>query len=161
MKIVFALLVIIGFYSCSNPVKEKDTATQKVKEKEKEYFNRGLIDSPEVSDLKIVKITAAQPSDGSVNSLRADNYFVDQFSCVVQGYSYYRLTNLHPNKTITGCVTKSWLYEGRTVYENVAFTLKPNEWQIFGCFFVTVSQPITFKICSSFGTTQNCACSSK
>lgn len=102
--------------------------------KEKEYFNRGVIDYLKENDLKIVQIIAVPLSDRSVNSLRADNYFADQYSCVIHGYSYYRLTNRHPNKTITGCVMKSWLYEGRTVYENVAFTLKPNEWQIFGCF---------------------------
>jgi hypothetical protein len=158
VKILLALLITVS-YGCSNSSKEKENAVKKVKERE--HFNRGMINPVDESSLKIVKISAVSPSDGSVNYLRADNYFADQFSCVVHGYSYYRLTNVHPSSTITGCVMKSWLFEGKTVYENVAFTLRPKEWQVFGCFFVTASQPITFRICSSYGTVQHCTCSGK
>jgi hypothetical protein len=119
------------------------------------------IDSEITQGLQILQINAEPSSDGSVNYLRADNYYADQFSCVVHGYSYYRLTNIHNTKTITGCVTKSWLYEGKEVFEHIDFTLAPGDWKIFGCFFVTVSQPITFKICSFFGTVQRCACPNK
>ncbi|OXB15150.1 matrixin family metalloprotease [Flavobacterium reichenbachii] len=121
----------------------------------------GTIDSAMTQGLQLLQISAEPSSDGSVNYLRADNYYADQFSCVVPGYSYYRLTNMHTTKTITGCVTKSWLYDGKEVFEYIAFTLAPGEWKIFGCFFVTVSQRITFKICSFYGTEQKCSCSGK
>lgn len=63
---------------------------------------------------------------------------------------------MHNTSVITGCVTKSWFYEGREVFEHVPFTLEPGVWKIFGCFFVTPSQPITFKICSFYGNVQKC-----
>ncbi|MDP5199807.1 hypothetical protein [Flavobacterium sp. DG2-3] len=137
---------------------ELNEKTGAEKTKARKYFEKGTIDSDSKAELKLLKISSDNLSDASVNSLRAENYFADQFSCVVHGYSYYRLTNMHSSKEITGCVTKSWLYEGRTVYEHVPFTLKPGGWQLFGCFFVTASQPITFKICSFFGKEQKCAC---
>lgn len=121
--------------------------------------NSGRFDSATTAGLKLVQTDTEPSSDGSVNYLRADNYYTDQFSCVVQGYSYYRLTNMHNSSIITGCVTKIWLYEGREVFEYIPFTLKPGEWKLFGCFFVTISQPITFKKCSYYGSEQKCECS--
>lgn len=158
MKTKFILaILIVAFFGCNN----KEEKTDIKKTEMREYFDKGTIDPSDKAELKLLKITADPASDASVNYLRADNYFADQFSCVVPGYSYYRLTNIHPSGEITGCVTKSWIYDGKTVYEHVPFTLKPGGWKTFGCFFVTVSQPITFKICSFFGTTQKCACPEK
>ncbi|WP_208730528.1 matrixin family metalloprotease [Flavobacterium foetidum] len=118
----------------------------------------GKTGSLDENGLNLVQVNAEATSDGSINYLRADNYYVDQFSCVVHGYSYYRLTNMHNTSAITGCVTKRWLYEGREVFEHVPFTLEPGAWKTFGCFFVTPSQPITFKICSFYGNVQKCNC---
>jgi hypothetical protein len=155
-KFIIGLLVLV-FLGCNN----KETKTDIKKAKEREYFDKGIIDPSETAELKLVKITADPASDASINFLKPDNYYADQFSCVVHGYSYYRLTNTHRTSLITGCVTKSWLYEGKIVYEHVPFTLKPGGWQTFGCFFVTASQPITFTICSFFGTAQRCPCPNK
>lgn len=176
LKITAVMLIII-FFGCNQ--KDEKNGVEKTKEQEhfyknevdssatvelnektkaREFFDKGTIDSKSKTELKLIKIKGDLISDSSTNFLRADNYFADQFSCVVQGYSYYRLTNTHSSKEISGCVTKSWLYEGRTVYDHVPFTLKPRGWQLFGCFYVTASQPISFSICSFFGKEQKCAC---
>lgn len=152
-KIVIGLLIII-FFGCNN----KDQKTNVKKGKEREYFDKGTIDPNETTELKLVKIRVDPDCDASGHSLRADNYHVDQFSCVVEGSGYYRLTNMHRTSLITGCVKKSWLYEGRTIYEHIPFTLKPGQWKTFGCFYVTRTQPISFEICSFFGTSQRREC---
>lgn len=152
-KFIIAFLVIV-FFSCNN----KDQKADVKKVKEREYFDKGAIDPSETTELKLVKIAADPASDASVHSLRADNFHVDQFSCVVEGSGYYRLTNMHRSNLITGCVKKSWLFEGKTIYKHDPFTLRPGDWQTFGCFYVTMTQPISFEICSFFGTTQRCVC---
>ena len=181
LKITAVLLVIL-FSGCNQNDKKNDIVKTKEREhsyqakldssttvqlsqktdvqktKSRKFFDKGTIDANSKEELKFIKIKAYLASDSSINFLRADNYFADQFSCVVQGYSYYRLTNTNSSKEITGCVTKSWIYEGRTVYEHVPYTLKPGGWQLFGCFYVTASQPISFSICSFFGKEQKCAC---
>lgn len=181
LKITTAMLIVL-FFGCNQ--KEQKIGIEKTKQQEnlfkaridsgatlelnentvvektkaRKFFDKGTIDSKTKAKLKLIKIKGDLTSDSSINSLRADNYFADQFSCVVQGYSYYRLTNTHSSKEITGCVAKSWLYEGATVYDHVPFSLKPGGWQLFGCFYVTPSQRINFSICSFFGKEQQCAC---
>lgn len=98
---------------------------------------------------EIISVAGIQ-QDNSNAYLRKDNYCPDQFYCVVRPYCLYRLTNNHSNKIIAGYVQKSWIYQGKKYYQNVNFTLSPKQWKTFGCFFITRTQVITFKIFSHF-----------
>ncbi len=109
-----------------------------------------------VTDDELVSLEYyALQADGSHVYLSKDNYCPDQFYCVVAPYCYYRLTNKHREQAIAGFVRKSWVYNGRTYSQDVNFSLRPGDWQHFGCFFVTKTQPITFKIFSHFVTEEN------
>ena len=101
MKKLFLVLVIALIAGCNTNKKVESTS-------EHEFPSKGninwedTINLSKIPDSAIISVLA----DKSIVYLRQDNYCPDQFYCVVETYCYYRLTNIHPQRTISGNVHK-------------------------------------------------------
>lgn len=146
-------LAILAITSCSKQSGEdplKTELVEKIDTVQRRFFDRGEIEDTLNFKLLEAKDLSTKLTDDSYKYLRYDNYCPDQFYCVINGACYYRLTNIHPNRTISGFVRKSYTYNNQTLHEDVPFTLVKSNWQQFGCHYVSPSQPIKFTIFAKF-----------
>ncbi len=146
MVMTLAMSVIISCSKQSQQNIDETKVTTKSDTLERRFFDKGVIDDTLSLNLLETKNLSTKLTDDSYRYLRYDNYCPDQFSCVVPGACYYRLTNVHPTKTIAGFVRKSYPYNNQTFHEDVPFTLVKGNWQHFGCHYVSTTQPIRFTI---------------
>lgn len=151
-KLLTFCLLCVALYACQNSQNSESTTNKDPQEHKAES---GIIDWKDTVKLTntptIDEVTEpTETADNSRNYLRYDDYCSDQFSCVKPGSCYYRLTNVHGDKTIKGSVKRTWTYQNREYSDKQNFELAPGNWATFGCHYVSETQPITFKVKSSY-----------